>query len=527
MSNPSTGSYTVPAFSWSREILASIVVLLVALPLCMGIAIASGVPPALGLISGVIGGIVVSTFGGCRFQVSGPAAGLVVLVHELVGTWGIAALGVAGISVGIIQFVSARLGLGRYFRATSPAVIEGMLAGIGVLIFAGQFHVMIDDRPRSGGLANIMALPEAISKALTPVDGTVHHLAALVGITTIVSLVLWEKFKPKALAFFPGALVGVLAGTALAQILRLPLAQVNAPQSLFAELNIPTAESFTLLTDGNFVTAVIILAVIASAESLLSANAVDKMRPETRTNYDRELQAQGIGNLVTGIFGALPLTGVIVRSSANVNAGAQSNLSGIMHGVWLALVLILIPSTLSYIPTSALGAILVFTGYRLANPAHIKHFWNVSRWELFIFLTTMALVVVEDILIGVLAGLFLTAGRLFLRLSALHIDVSPKPEHLHVLLRGSATFVSLPTLADALEDLPQAPHIVVDVRGLGFVDHACLELLEGWEKKMKNRGVTVELDLPLLRARFKEPAMQGVLASLQGIPKKIIKAEIQ
>src|SRR4051812_13897054 len=197
----------------TNDLVSSFVVFLIALPLCMGIAIASGVPPALGIITGIIGGIIVGSISGSPLQVSGPAAGLSVIVFEIVQKFGLESLGPILLLAGSLQLVGGWLKLGRWFRAISPAVIYGMLSGIGILIIAGQFHVMVDDKPRSSGIANLLAIPESLWKGLFPPEGTVHHLAAAVGITTLAGILLWNKFKPKALRVLPGSLVGVVAGT--------------------------------------------------------------------------------------------------------------------------------------------------------------------------------------------------------------------------------------------------------------------------------------------------------------------------
>ncbi|MFN9633507.1 MAG: SulP family inorganic anion transporter, partial [Erythrobacteraceae bacterium] len=318
LSSPNLSSAAV-----GRDFLASIVVFLVALPLCMGIAIASGAPPALGLITGIVGGLVVGSLAGSPLQVSGPAAGMAVLVYQLVNEHGLMMLGVVGLIAGALQLLAGVFKLGQWFRAISPSVIHGMLAGIGVLIFASQFHVMLDDAPRAGGLANIAAIPEAIIKVF-PADGSVHHLAAMAGIITIATIILWNRFKPKRLALLPGPLLGVIVGTTFAVIFALPITLVAVPVNLTDALNIPTTEALKSALDPDILTLGIVFAFVASAETLLCATAVDKMHIGVRTQYDKELRAQGIGNLICGVLGSLPMTGVIVRSAANVEAGATS-----------------------------------------------------------------------------------------------------------------------------------------------------------------------------------------------------------
>ncbi len=493
------------SIAWGREFLASVVVFLVALPLCMGIAIASGVDPALGLISGIIGGLVVAPIAGSPLQVSGPAAGLVVLVVDLVADYGIEALGLAVLVAGLLQMVAGRLSLGRWFRATSPSVILGMLGGIGVLIFASQFHVMIDDLPRSSGLENLRSIPEAIYKGIFPLDGSVHHVAAMIGMLTIATIVLWDRFKPPVLKAVPGALMGVVTGTLVSMGLDLPLSLVNVPHSLLSEIRLPGTDVLGLLANPGYWASIMALAVIASAESLLSAAAVDKMHTGERSDYNRELFAQGVGNTIAGLVGALPLTGVIVRSSANVNAGATTRASAIFHGVWLLALVMLFPMVLARIPTACLGAVLVFTGYKLLNPANLVRTWQKDRSEFAILLTTITLIVVEDLLIGVAAGIALTAARLFWKMSRLHTAREIHPDGHPILhLAGTATFVTLPRLAEALEGLPRKGVIELRTPGLSFVDLACLEQITDWKSQVEANGGTVIMNLDELTGRLNE-----------------------
>lgn len=489
-------------FSVGREFLASVVVFLVALPLCIGVASACGAPPALGLITGIVGGMIVGWFAGSPLQVSGPAAGLIVLVAGVIKDFGLAALGVAVLFAGGIQLIAGLMKLGRWFRATSPAVIHGMLAGIGALIFGSQFHVMVDDKARDSGIANYLALPEAIYKGIFPLDGSTHHQAALVGIVTIVVIVSWDKFKPAKLKLLPGALLGVLAGTGLAIAFGLPVDRINIPESLGAALNVPGLEQFKLLADPKFIGEILAIALIASAETLLCATAVDRLHSGTRTDYDRELAAQGVGNIVCGILGALPMTGVIVRSSANVAAGAKTRLSTIMHGTWLLLLVALAPMILSHIPSSALAAILVVIGYRLVNVKEMKHLWEVSKIELAIYMTTLITIVVAGLLVGVMLGIALSALRLLWTFSRIQVDIEEDGDELKIDLVGAATFVSLPTIAGELEGLPQGKTVHLNLSHLAYVDHACLELLQNWSKQYEITGGDVITEWDFLHDRF-------------------------
>jgi MFS superfamily sulfate permease-like transporter len=486
-----------------RDFLASIVVFLVALPLCMGVAIASGAPPALGLITGIVGGLVVGSLAGSPLQVSGPAAGMAVLVFQLVNEHGLIMLGVVGLIAGALQMLAGVMKLGQWFRAISPSVIHGMLAGIGVLIFASQFHVMLDDAPRASGLANIAAMPEAVMK-IFPVDGSVHHLAAMAGVVTILTIVLWNKFKPKQLGLLPGPLLGVVVGTMFAFAFALPITLVELPATLAEGLNIPTGEALGGFLRPEILTLGIVFAFVASAETLLCATAVDKMHIGARTDYDKELRAQGIGNMICGALGALPMTGVIVRSSANVEAGATTRLSAILHGGWLLLAVAAFPFVLNEIPTAVLAAILVYTGYKLVNVAQIRKISEFGRQELAIYFVTLVGVVAIDLLSGVILGFVLATLKLVYTFSHLQIAVTHDKDsnRVDLWLTGSATFFSIPQLSSTLESSPFGSEVHLHVEKLEYIDHACLEMLSSWEKLHQSTGGSLIVEWSDLVRRY-------------------------
>jgi len=486
-----------------RDFLASIVVFLVALPLCMGVAIASGAPPALGLITGIVGGLVVGSIAGSPLQVSGPAAGMAVLVFQLVSEHGLIMLGVVGLIAGGLQLLAGVLKLGQWFRATSPSVIHGMLAGIGVLILVSQLHVMLDDKPRANGLENIAAIPEAIMKVF-PVEGTVHHLAAMAGIVTIAAIVLWNQFKPKKLALLPGPLLGVIIGTVFAVVFALPITLVELPANLASGLNIPTSEALRGFADPDILTLGLVFAFVASAETLLCATAVDKMHIGVRTDYDKELRAQGVGNLICGGLGALPMTGVIVRSAANVEAGATTRLSAIMHGGWLLLAVVAFPFVLNEIPTSVLAAILVYTGYKLINVAQIRKIAEFGKQELVIYFATLIGVVAIDLLTGVILGFVLATMKLVYTFSHLEIrrEHSEGTNRVDLWMTGSATFFSIPQLGNALESSPRGSEVHFHVEKLDYIDHACLEMLSSWEKLHQSTGGSLVVEWSDLVERY-------------------------
>ena len=491
--------------SLSKDFLASIVVFLVALPLCMGIAIASGVPPALGLITGIVGGLVVGFIAGSPLQVSGPAAGLAVLVYDLVQKHGLEALGPVLLIAGAVQLGAGLLKLGQWFRAMSPSVIHGMLAGIGVLIFGSQFHVMVDDSPRGDGVANLLSIPEALYKGVFPVDGSTHHLAAGIGLLTIASLLAWNRFKPGSLKMIPAALVSVIVASVAAVFLGLPIKRVEVPANLLDATNSPVwAELPNYFMQSEFIIMGIVFAFVASAETLLCAAAVDQMHTGERTNYDRELAAQGVGNLICGGVGALPMTGVIVRSSANVQAGATSRYSAIIHGVWLLSTVAVFPWLLNHIPTAALAAILVYTGYKLVNIAMIRKIAGYGKAEVGIYFATLIGIVATDLLTGVLIGFALSIVKIAYTFSHIKIrqEYDRSEARVDLYLDGSATFLALPKLASALESVPRGTETHVHFESLGYIDHACLDLLQSWEKQHAASGGSLKIEWRELFDRY-------------------------
>lgn len=494
-------SRTVSA-NLGRDLVASVVVFLVALPLCMGIAVASGAPPSAGLITGIAGGMVVGWIAGAPLQVSGPAAGLTVLVWELIHEHGLEVLGVVVVVAGLLQVVSGLLKLGQWFRAISPAVIYGMLAGIGILIIASQFHVMLDAKPLGRGIDNLLSIPGAIYRSFDPGNGK-SQSAALIGLLTLAVLLLWEKLRPRRLAQLPGALMGAAVATAVSAIWELDISYVRVPDNLLEATFQPRWESFRSILNPDLIAAALTVAFVASAESLLTASAVDRMHTGPRANYDRELAAQGVGNVVAGLFGGLPMTGVIVRSAANIQAGAASRLSTIFHGAWLLAFAVALPGALNIIPVSSLAAVLLYTGFKLLSLEKIRDLAALSRGEVIIYGATLAGIVAADLLTGVVLGLALTFVRLLYVFTHLSVRVErPSEARVDVYLEGAATLVRLPKLATTLERLPEAAEVHVHCDGLDHIDHACLELIADWERQQSVRGTRAVIEWDDLALRY-------------------------
>ncbi len=480
---------------FARDFTASIVVFLVAMPLCMGIAIASGVPPEKGLITGIIGGIVVGLLAGSPLQVSGPAAGLAVIVFEFVRDNGLSALGPVLVLAGAIQVVAGIAKLGGAFRAISPAVVHGMLAGIGALILIGQFHILFDAKPMSSGLENLAMMPARLL-GLAPFAWGSTEFALMLGLITIGTMVLWEKFKPARLGLLPGALLGVLAATFVASGFGLDVARIVVPQSIAAAFALPEGGAFAVLGSSSMILSAIAIAFIASAETLLSAAAVDRMHDGVRTDYNKELRAQGVGNLLCGVFNALPMTGVIVRSSANVQAGAMTRLSAVLHGVWILGFVAMLPFVLREVPMAALGGVLVVTGWKLVSVKQVRHLFRVHGFlPALIWTATFLLVVTTDLLTGVLVGLALSVVELLPHVRNLKFRVGEQSlgDAVGLKLEGAATFLGLTRLTNALEQLPPGRAVHVDMNDVHMIDHTTAEMLSEWVVRRRMRGDDVRV----------------------------------
>ncbi|MFE4660543.1 SulP family inorganic anion transporter [Streptomyces hydrogenans] len=515
-----------------QDFAASLVVFLVALPLCVGVAVASGVPAELGLVTGIVGGLVTGVMRGSSLQVSGPAAGLTVLVLESVRAFGLAGLGVIVLAAGLVQTALGLLRWGRWFRAISLSVVEGMLAGIGLVIVAGQLYAAAGVTAPDGGPARLAALPAALAGALAD-PRAVASVAVAAG--TVLVIVGWPRL-PGRVGALPGALVAVLLAGLVTALAGLPVATVRV-DGVLAAVRPPDSAAFLLLAEPAVLGAVLAFALIASAESLFSAAAVDRLHDGPRTEYDRELVAQGVGNTLCGLLGALPLTAVIVRSSANVRAGARTRASRVLHGVWLLVFAVLLPGALAHVPLPALAGILVHAGWKLIPFRGIVALWRGHRGEAAVLAATAAAIVAVGMLEGVLVGLGLAVAKAAWEASHLRVDhtdepppdgASPsdddRPPHgvlpphgespahgepcpsphdapspygrprppavgvLRVRLSGGATFLGLPKLLDALEALPRDRPVEVDLSGLHHLDHACRAAMTAWAERHTAAG---------------------------------------
>ncbi len=508
--NPAKSEASLNTGSFVKDLSASLVVFLVALPLCMGIALASGMPPAAGLVTGIIGGLVVGFIAGQPLQVSGPAAGLAVIVFELVREHGIAALGPILMIAGAVQLAAGLLKTGRWFRAISPEVIHGMLAGIGVLIVIQQFHVVLDRSPQHSGPANILAMWGAVFGGLFPLNGSKEESAALVGLVTMAVMLLWEKFRPAKLKLLPGALLGIGVATTMAQLVGMNVNRVKVPENLSQMISLPSMSAIEGLSLSTLVGTALALAFIASAETLLSAAAVDQMQTRAKTDYDRELTAQGVGNLLCGLVGSLPMTGVIVRSSANVQAGAETRRSAILHGAWMLLAVVVFASALRMIPTASLAAVLILVGIKLVKPAEVKKLARFGKVPVLIYFASMATIVATDLLTGVMVGVALSLMRLLYTVTHLEARLEEQEGETHVHLRGVGTFLSIPRIAQALDEVKTETAVHVHCDELRYIDHACIEVIEGWAERREQNGQEVHVSMEKLHLRYRARVSETV-----------------
>lgn len=459
------------------DLAASLVVFLVALPLSLGIAVASDAPVLAGLIAAVVGGIVAGALGGSALQVSGPAAGLTVIVAGLVAEFGWAVTCAITVCAGVLQIVFGVSRVARAALAVSPVVVHAMLAGIGITIALQQIHVLLGGDSNSTAWANVTGLPGRLMNA--------DLAAVFLGLLVIVVMVAW-RWAPAPIAKVPGALVAIIVATVASIVIPSDVARIQLDGSLVDALALPR------LPDGNwgaFATGVLTVALIASVESLLSAVSVDKMRPGHRTDFNRELVGQGMANAVSGAIGGLPVTGVIVRSSTNVSAGARTRASAVLHGVWILAFALPFAGLAQQIPTSALAGLLIVIGVQLVKRAHIETAFRTG--DITVYLVTILAVVFANLLEGVVLGLALAVILTTWRVVRVDIHAEPtSTDAWRVVIEGSCTFLSLPRLTGTLAAIPPGTTVRVEMT-VDFLDHAVHEAIEQWQRQHETTGGAV------------------------------------
>ncbi|MFV8375665.1 SulP family inorganic anion transporter [Flavobacterium sp. LB1P62] len=494
---------------------ASIVVFFVAVPLCLGIALASGAPLFAGIIAGIVGGIVVGVSSGSPLGVSGPAAGLAVIVltsiASLGGSW--TAFLTAVVLAGIIQLILgyAKAGFVAYFFPSS--VIKGMLTGIGLLIILKQIpHALGWDKDAVGDDAFLQSDGQNTFSEIFKAFEFITPGAVLIGVISLAILILWDKVltkKHKIFQLIQGPIVVVALGIvmnyfyqnemlnfslAADQVVRLPVP--HSVSEFFGQFTLP---DFTALSNLEVYKVAIIIAIVGSLETLLSVEATDKLDPDKRiTPANRELKAQGLGNIISGLIGGLPITQVIVRSSANISFGGKTKMSAILHGFFLLLSAITIASVLNMIPLASLAAILLMVGYKLAKPALFKEMYKLG-WEQFIpFAATVATILATDLLKGITVGMLLGgfyALRHSYRNSYQLKDVTTTEEghevH-HIVLAEEVSFFNKPSVIQALDSIPANSKVIIDCSNSKSIDYDVVEFIKDYQINAKTKNITVE-----------------------------------
>ncbi|GAA3865225.1 bifunctional SulP family inorganic anion transporter/carbonic anhydrase [Streptomyces sedi] len=491
-SSPSGWSgFRSPFVRHRADLSASVSVFLIALPLSLGIALATGAPLQAGLVAAAVGGIVVGLLGGAPLQVSGPAAGLTVITADLIHQYGWRTTCAITALAGLTQLALSALRVARSALVVSPAIVHGMLAGIGATIALSQLHIVLGGDPESSALDNLADLPRQLS------DPQLTSLS--VGALVVAVLLLWPRLPGRAGSLVrkaaPAALAAVVLATFLSWSLSLDVSRVDLPSwSSHALPRMPEGPVLGLLA------AVLTITLVASVESLLSAVAVDKLAAARqraggprvpRADLDRELRGQGVANMVSGSLGGLPVTGVAVRSSANVAAGAVSRRSTILHGCWVLVATGLLVGVLELIPLGALAALVMVVGVQMVNITHIR---SVTRHrEVAVYVATAVGVTAFGVLEGVGIGILAAVAVALHRLTHTGISQESLPDGGHrVRVRGQLTFLAVPRLSRVLGQLPERERVVVELEGT-FVDHAAFETLHDWRASHLAQGGTVEL----------------------------------
>jgi len=508
-----------------KDLPAGLVVFLVALPLCLGIALASGAPFFSGLISGIIGGLVIGSLSGSNLSVSGPAAGLAALVLGAITNIGAFDLFLCAVLIaGILQILMSVARLGGIANYFPSSVVKGMLTSIGILIIAKQIpHAFGYDRDEKGNLTELFPYGnEDWHELLKPL----HHIEVGVFIICALSLfimIVWDRpFFKKRMPFIPGPLVAVVVSIILNEIFKginSPLTvgsdhlvQIKAAGSASEFFSFFTLPDFRGFLNGKVIVAGIMIAIIASLETLLCIEAIDNLDPERRvTSRNRELLAQGIGNTFSGMIGGLPITSVIVRSSANLNAGAKSRMSTIFHGFLLLVCVITIPTLLNMIPLASLAAILLLTGYKLCKLSVFAQMFRNGKYQFIPFLVTVFVIIGidlfglykplkgEGLLVGVVAGLIAAFGAILhgnLKNSYyFHKDKYKEGDIIRVRLSEEVSFLNKAAIRHTLDKMPENSIVVIDASHTNYIDFDVLELIKEFRDiKAPLKNITCRLE---------------------------------
>jgi MFS superfamily sulfate permease-like transporter len=496
-----------------NDLPASIVVFFVALPLCLGIALASGAPLFSGIIAGIVGGIFVGALSGSQIGVSGPAAGLAAIVLVSIGNLGgyenfLLAVVLGGVIQVVFGILKAGI-IGYYFPSS---VIKGMLTGIGIIIILKQIPHFFGYNASPEGVFNLFKVNgESTISVIINSFNFISLGATLVAILALTILILWDKVlskKGKVFSIIQGPLVAVIVGiifyvltkdNAVLVIDTKNLVKVPIPEDITSFLAQFKTPNFSAIGTPEIWIVAFTIALVASLETLLCVEATDKLDPEKRvTPTNRELLAQGSGNILSGLLGGLPITQVIVRSSANIQSGAKSKLSAIIHGFLLLISVILIPRLLNLIPLSVLAAILFIVGYKLAKPSLFKTMYHLG-WKQFLpFTVTVFGIVFTDLLTGIILGLGVGIVVILIKSYQnshfLHIeDTSNGRVKLKMTLAEEVTFFNKGAILKELDNIPHGAYLELDVRKTRYLDNDIIEILEDFSEKARNRNIDINL----------------------------------
>lgn len=524
MGNPGLKKYFLPK-NLKKDIPASLVVFLVALPLCLGIALASGAPLFAGLLTGIIGGIVVGTLSGSQLSVAGPAAGLTVIVlNAITGLGSFEVFLLSLVLAGIFQIVLGLIKAGTIANYFPSSVIEGMLAAIGIILIMKQFpHAVGYDADYEGDEGFSQTDTNNTFSGILRAVSKINYGAVVITIVSLLLMIYWPRFKK--LALVPAPLLVVLAGIGLSlgfagtgfalldkQFVHIPV--VNSSGGFFALFKSP---DFSAIGNKQVWITAFTIAIVASLETLLSLEAVDKIDPIKRVSpTNRELLAQGAGNIVSGLLGGLPMTAVIVRSSANVNSGARTKMSTVLHGTLLLLSLLFIPSLINYIPLSCLAAILLVIGYKLARVALFQHMWHKGLNQFIPFVITLAAVVFTDLLIGVAIGMLV--GVFYILRTNLrnpyfyHIEKDGDQKTIRIVMAEEVSFLNKAAVQYTLTNLPKGSNVIIDGSKALYIDPDVLEIIDNY----KNNAYTKEISVQLkdIKPKYDVPELKELITQL-------------
>ena len=512
MPQSSDSSLSLSFSTLRSDVFSGIVVFLVALPLCLGIATASGVPPFAGLVSGIVGGLVVALLSGSHLSVSGPAAGLVVIVVTAIASLGSFSAFLAAVLIaGALQIGFGLLRAGRIASYVPAAVVKGMLASIGILLIVKQI-------PLGAGLVAGADAGVSHAAAVSTPFGKILPVSLALCAASVAMLFAWETPRAKRFGLVravPGPLAVVALGIIVTVLLdriapslatpaehRVVLAALDSPSALFAAVSMP---DLAQLASPDVWRVAMTLAVVASLETLLSLEALEQIDPKRRrVSPDRELKAQGTGNIVAALLGGLPLTAVIVRSSANVHAGAKTRLSAVIHGALLLASVFVLTAVLNLIPLASLAAILIQTGYKLAKPRLFVETAREGVGRLAPFVATIVGVLATDLLIGIAIGIATSALFAMQASFARTFVLTRHDDYFLLSVRKDATFFAKPMLARCLAQIPERATVLIDAERADFIDTDIREAIDAFVRDAPNRHVTVE--------RLRWPAALPVLS---------------